>query len=43
MSEPAAKGGALERMARIAFMFVVMNTSAVAGLVAAALGRKVWR
>jgi hypothetical protein len=44
MSEPAARGRLiLERMARIAFVFVVMNASAVAGLVAAALGRKVWR
>ena len=31
------------RLARVAFMFVMMNYAAVAGLVAAARGRKVWR
>ena len=33
----------IRRLARIAFMFVMMNYAAVAGLVAAARGRKVWR
>ena len=31
------------RFARIAYAFVVMNYAAVAGLVAAARGRAVWR
>jgi hypothetical protein len=33
----------VRRLARIAFTFVMMNYAAVAGLVAAARGRKVWR
>ena len=33
----------LERAAQVAFTFVVMNTSAVVGLVAALRGKKVWR
>jgi hypothetical protein len=33
----------LERAARIALTFVVMNYAAVAGLVQAARGGKVWR
>jgi hypothetical protein len=33
----------IDRLARIAFTFIVMNTAAVAGLAAAALGKKVWR
>jgi hypothetical protein len=33
----------LRRMAKLAFTFVMMNYAAVAGLVAAARGRKVWR
>jgi hypothetical protein len=33
----------IRRLARVAFMFVMMNYAAVAGLVAAARGRKVWR
>ena len=33
----------LERAARVAFTFVVLNYSAVAGMVAALLRRKVWR
>ena len=32
----------LERAARVAFAFVVLNASAVAGLFAALLGTKVW-
>jgi hypothetical protein len=30
-------------MARVAFTFVIMNCSAVAGLVSALMRRKVWR
>jgi hypothetical protein len=33
----------VERASRVAFTFLVMNYSAVAGLVAALLGKKVWR
>jgi hypothetical protein len=33
----------LERAAGVAYTFLVMNYSAVAGLVAALLGKKVWR
>jgi hypothetical protein len=33
----------LERAARVALTFVMMNYAAVAGLIAAARGRKVWR
>lgn len=33
----------LHRMARLAFTFVVLNYSAVAGLMAALTGKKVWR
>ena len=33
----------VSRLARIAYAFVVMNYAAVAGLFAAARGRKVWR
>jgi hypothetical protein len=33
----------LERAARVALTFVVMNYAAVAGLVQAARGRSVWR
>jgi hypothetical protein len=33
----------LERAARVAFTFVVMNCSAVVGLGAFLLGKKVWR
>jgi hypothetical protein len=33
----------LERVARVALTFVMMNYAAVAGLVMAARGRKVWR
>jgi hypothetical protein len=34
---------ALERAARIAFTFVVMNVCAVTGLLAVTFRRKVWR
>ena len=33
----------LEKAARVALAFVMMNYAAVAGLVAAMRGRKVWR
>ncbi len=33
----------LDRAARVAFTFVVMNYAAVAGLIAALRGRSVWR
>jgi hypothetical protein len=33
----------LNRAARVALTFVMMNYAAVAGLLQAALGRKVWR
>ncbi len=33
----------LERAARVALTFVMMNVAAVAGLFVAARGRKVWR
>jgi hypothetical protein len=33
----------LHRVARLAFTFVMMNYAAVAGLVVAARGRKLWR
>jgi hypothetical protein len=33
----------LERAARVALTFVMMNYAAVAGLVLAARGRRVWR
>ncbi len=33
----------LERAARVALTFVMMNYAAVAGLVSAARGKKVWR
>jgi hypothetical protein len=35
--------GLIDRAARVAFAFVVMNCAAVAGLFAFALRRKVWR
>jgi hypothetical protein len=33
----------LTRLAKVAYTFVMMNYAAVAGLFAAARGRKVWR
>ena len=33
----------IQRLARVAFAFLVMNSSAVAGLFALLLGKKVWR
>jgi hypothetical protein len=35
--------GLVSRIARIAYTIVIMNYTAVAGLFAAARGRKVWR
>jgi hypothetical protein len=35
--------GLLSRLARIAYTVVLMNYAAVAGLIAAARGRRVWR
>jgi len=40
---PVARRSLVERVAKVAFTFVVMNASAVAGLVAALVGKKVWR
>lgn len=40
---PTLRRGIFERAARVAFTFVVMNVSAVAGLGLALFGRKVWR
>jgi hypothetical protein len=34
---------ALSKLARVAFAFVMMNYAAVAGLFAAARGRRVWK
>ena len=42
-TRPSGKPRLLERAARVAFTFLVMNYSAVAGLVAALRGKKVWR
>jgi hypothetical protein len=33
----------IERLARVAFTFVMMNAAAVSGLVAVSLGKRVWR
>jgi hypothetical protein len=33
----------MRKVARLAYMFLVMNCSAVAGMVSALTGRKVWR
>jgi hypothetical protein len=33
----------LERAAQLAYAFLILNASAVAGLIAALLGKKVWR
>jgi hypothetical protein len=44
MSKAAARtAGWIERVARIAFTFVVMNCCAVAALPALALRKRVWR
>jgi hypothetical protein len=42
-SKTVRRPSILERAARVAFAFVVMNCSAVAGLVAVCLKRRVWR
>ena len=33
----------VQRLARAAFLFVMMNTAAVSGLVAIGFGKRVWR
>jgi hypothetical protein len=45
MSDPKARRtpSLLDRAARVAFTFVVMNYAAVAGLVAWVLRKRVWR
>ena len=45
MSEATARPrlSVVQRAARVAFTFVVMNCSAVAGLGAILLGKRVWR
>jgi hypothetical protein len=45
MSDRVRRGrrNLVERAARIAFTFVVMNVAAVAGLLAVTFRRKVWR
>jgi hypothetical protein len=40
---PAPRRPLIERIARVAFAFVAMNCAAVAGVVSAITGRKVWR
>ena len=42
-TRPPHRQSLVERASRVAFTFLVMNYSAVAGLVAALLGKKVWR
>ena len=39
----APRRSALERIARVAFAFLAMNCAAVAGVLSAITGRKVWR
>jgi hypothetical protein len=39
----ATRRSLIERAAQVAFTFVVMNSAAVAGLVAALLRKRVWR
>jgi hypothetical protein len=41
--QPAHRLSLVDRAARVAFTFVVMNCSAVMGLLAAVAGKKVWR
>jgi hypothetical protein len=43
MREPHRRASLVERAARIAFTFLVMNYSAVAGLGALLLRKKIWR
>jgi hypothetical protein len=45
MREPRSTGplSILVRLARVSYMFLVLNCSAVAGLVSAITRRKVWR
>jgi hypothetical protein len=41
--QPAPRRALIDRLARVAFAFLVMNCSAVAGLLSTITGRKVWR
>jgi hypothetical protein len=43
MRESSARQSLVERAARIAFTFVVMNCSAVVGLWSVLTGKRVWR
>jgi hypothetical protein len=43
MLDPRNPPRFIARLARVAFTFMVMNWSAVAGLAAAVSGRNVWR
>ncbi|HEY7292718.1 MAG TPA: hypothetical protein VH583_22970 [Vicinamibacterales bacterium] len=43
MSQPFDQRSIVERAARVAFAFVLMNAEVVAGLVAFVRGKKVWR
>ncbi|HEY2150354.1 MAG TPA: hypothetical protein VGH34_06090 [Vicinamibacterales bacterium] len=44
MPHPRTQAGSLvDRMARVAFLFFVMNYSAVAGMISAFRGRDVWQ
>ena len=40
---PLRRASVVERAARVAFTFIVMNYAAVAGVVSALVRRKVWR
>jgi hypothetical protein len=42
-SRAQVRPGLVDRAARVAFAFVVMNCAAIAGLFAFVLRRKVWR
>jgi hypothetical protein len=42
MRDAQRRRSLVDRAARIAFAFLVLNASAVAGLIAALLGKKVW-
>jgi len=43
LERPRARQSVIERAARIAFTFLVLNFAAVVGLWAALTGKKVWR
>jgi hypothetical protein len=42
-ADRSARRGVLPRVARVAYAFVLMNYAAVAGLLAAVTGRRIWR